>query len=113
VKDCERALAKWNRTLEASGLAVRLSLPSRRFHRHIGPFAGQPFAPDGTLLDSATFEKNRSDWLPTDADRSFVRSLMKAVTERGKFAPWIAPPAKGINAQPLDFEYVRRTSANA
>jgi len=24
-----------------------------------------------------------------------------------KFASWIAPPARGINNQPADFEYVR------
>jgi benzoyl-CoA 2,3-dioxygenase component B len=32
---------------------------------------------------------------------------MQAVTEPGKVANWIAPPAKGINGQPLEFEYVR------
>ena len=30
-----------------------------------------------------------------------------AVVEPGKFANWIAPPARGINRQPADFEYVR------
>jgi len=29
------------------------------------------------------------------------------VTEPGKMANWIAPPARGINNQPVDFEYVR------
>jgi benzoyl-CoA 2,3-dioxygenase component B len=33
------------------------------------------------------------------------------VTEPGKFANWIAPPARGINAQPIDFEYVRFNEA--
>jgi benzoyl-CoA 2,3-dioxygenase component B len=32
---------------------------------------------------------------------------MKGVTERGKMAAWIAPPERGINSQPIDFEYVR------
>jgi len=27
--------------------------------------------------------------------------------EPGKFANWIAPPARGVNNQPLNFEYVR------
>ena len=31
---------------------------------------------------------------------------MQKVTEPGKFASWIAPPPKGINSQPIDFEYV-------
>jgi benzoyl-CoA 2,3-dioxygenase component B len=34
---------------------------------------------------------------------------MQPVTERGKMANWIAPPARGINGQPEDFEYVRLT----
>jgi benzoyl-CoA 2,3-dioxygenase component B len=32
---------------------------------------------------------------------------MYPVTEAGKFANWIAPPPRGINGQPVDFEYVR------
>jgi benzoyl-CoA 2,3-dioxygenase component B len=29
------------------------------------------------------------------------------VREPGKIAGWIAPPAKGIDSKPLEFEYVR------
>jgi len=37
-----------------------------------------------------------------------VTSLMgPAVTQPGKYAHWIAPPARGINNQAADFEYVR------
>ena len=36
-----------------------------------------------------------------------VKSLMQKVTEPGKYANWIAPPPKGINGNPIDFEYVR------
>jgi benzoyl-CoA 2,3-dioxygenase component B len=32
---------------------------------------------------------------------------MQPVTERGRFANWIAPPPRGVNGQPVDFEYVR------
>jgi len=32
---------------------------------------------------------------------------MQQVTEPGKFAGWIAPPLRGINGQPAEFEYVR------
>jgi benzoyl-CoA 2,3-epoxidase subunit B len=32
---------------------------------------------------------------------------MQPVYERGKMAAWIAPPARGINGKPVDFEYVR------
>ncbi len=44
---------------------------------------------------------------PRAADRAFVASLMGRVAEPGKFANWIAPPARGINNQPVEFEYVR------
>jgi len=27
--------------------------------------------------------------------------------EPGVFAPWIAPPTRGIDQQPTDFEYVK------
>ena len=36
-----------------------------------------------------------------------VQSLMKPVLEIGKFANYIAPPARGINRMPVDFEYVK------
>jgi benzoyl-CoA 2,3-dioxygenase component B len=32
---------------------------------------------------------------------------MGPVTERGKFANWIAPPPRGVNNLPVDFEYIR------
>ena len=32
---------------------------------------------------------------------------MKPVVEPGQFAGWIAPPARGINGQPMEFEYVK------
>ena len=32
---------------------------------------------------------------------------MGRVVEPGRFANWIAPPARGINNQPADFAYVR------
>jgi hypothetical protein len=32
---------------------------------------------------------------------------MKPVYEPGKFANWIAPPNKGIEGRPVEFEYVR------
>ena len=49
----------------------------------------------------------RERWLPSEADRAFVRSLMVLVTEPGKVAGWIAQPDRGINKQAPDYEYVR------
>ena len=59
------------------------------------------------MITEAEWTLNSSNWLPTNEDRAYVISLMQSVTEPGKFANWIAPPTRGINNQPADFEYVR------
>ena len=63
--------------------------------------------PEGALLMQSQWLQQQHAWLPSDADRSYVKSLMGRVTEPGKFANWIAPPARGINNLAVDFEYVR------
>ncbi len=108
IRDCERAVARWNRSIEHAGLATRLQLPSRRFHRGIGEHAGHRFSPDGAPISEETWARHQDEWLPSAADRVSVRALQtKPVTQAGQFASWIAPPARGINGQPLDFAYVR------
>jgi benzoyl-CoA 2,3-dioxygenase component B len=32
---------------------------------------------------------------------------MRRVTEPGKVAGWIAPPERGVDGKPADYEYVR------
>ncbi len=107
VKDCERGMVRWNRAIETAGFDIRLTLPSTRFRRTIGAWAGAPTDPTGTPISQAEFEANRERWLPSDADRVFVKSLMQLVTEPGKVAGWIAQPDRGINKQSPDYEYVR------
>jgi len=93
--------------IEKAGIAFRLAVPHKAFHRKIGTLAQVRVAPDGRVVSDVEWEANVEDWLPTADDRAFVASLMGRVVEPGKFANWIAPPAIGINRQPLDFEYVR------
>ncbi len=107
VEDCERAVARWNKVLAMSALPDRLRLPSQRFNRDIGLYARMPFSPEGSLLTPQQWAARRDEFLPSDGDRAYVRSLMIPVYEPGRFAPWIAPPARGINGKPLDFDYVR------
>lgn len=108
VGDCEKVVKSWNRIIKKGGGDHVLTLPSRRFHRQQGIYAGMYFDPDGNFISREAFEAKRSEWLPTDDDRSYVQSLMTtAVTEPGKFADWISPPRSGINRMPLDYEYVR------
>jgi benzoyl-CoA 2,3-epoxidase subunit B len=107
TRDNERALERWNKTLEEEGLTERLYLPSARFYRRVGEYAGHYFDIHGNLISQAEFEARATRWLPTSQDREVVRALMTPVTERGKIANWIAAPKTGINRKPFDFEYVR------
>ena len=107
VRDCERAMKRWNKYLTDAGLSEQLYLPSTRFHRHVGEYAGQHFDVQGNLITKEEFERRRDEWLPTMEDREYVRGLMHPVTEPGKIANWIAPPSSGIKGLSFDFEYVR------
>ena len=100
-------MARWNKTLNDEGIIARLFLPSSRFHRHVGEYAGLHFDIDGNLITAEEFERRKAEWLPTMTDREYVRSLMHPVVEPGKIANWIAPPAAGIKGKPFEFEYVR------
>lgn len=107
IADCERAMKRWNKSLEDAGLDARLYLPNKRFHRHVGEYANHFFDTNGDLISETEFENHKDEWLPTREDREYVQSLMKPVTEPGKIAGWIAPPATGIKGKPFEFEYVR------
>jgi benzoyl-CoA 2,3-dioxygenase component B len=107
IADCQRGVDRWNKVIREHGVDFELRLPHRGFHRAIGSFADVRVSPDGRLLSQAEWDAHKHDWLPSQADQAYVESLMTPVTEPGKFANWIAPPARGINGQPVDFEYVR------
>ena len=107
IKDSIAGVQRWNRVIEKTGVAFRLKAPHKAFHRQIGTLAGVKVSPDGQVVSEAEWNARRNEWLPSDEDRAFVASLMGRVVEPGKFAHWIAPPAVGINRQPVDFEYVR------
>ena len=107
IKDSVGGVARWNRVIEKAGLPHRLSVPHKAFHRNIGALSGAKVSPDGRVLSEQEWGAKVGEWLPTAEDRAFVQSLMGRVVEPGKFANWIAPPAIGINRQPVDFEYVR------
>ena len=86
---------------------MRFALPHRRFHRHQGIYAGSSFDVAGNLIPAEEFERRKGEWLPSPSDIEYIESLMKPVLEPGKIASWIAPPTRGINGQPFEFEYVR------
>jgi benzoyl-CoA 2,3-dioxygenase component B len=107
IRDSARGVARWNRIIRDAGFDFELRLPHRGFNRKIGHFAGSRISPLGEVISEEEWRNNESSWLPTEGDRQFVASLMKPVFRPGEFASWIAPPARGINHKPLDFEYVK------
>jgi benzoyl-CoA 2,3-dioxygenase component B len=107
IQDTLAGVARWNRVMQKNGVDFQLKLPHKGFNRRIGSLADTPISPDGEIVSREAWEANASRWLPTAEDRIYVQSLMGRVVEPGKFANWISPPERGINNQPIDFEYVR------
>jgi benzoyl-CoA 2,3-dioxygenase component B len=107
VKDCEIGIKRWNMMIKRAGFDIALTLPSTRFHRTIGSWANIPTDPTGKAVNQSEFDNGIPSWLPTEEDRAFIKSLMQRVVEPGKMAGWIAPPDRGINNNPVDYEYVR------
>jgi benzoyl-CoA 2,3-dioxygenase component B len=106
IIDCRGGVNRWNKILADAGLPQRLKLPHIAFNRRVGAFAGIEATPDGHMLGTAEWERRQGEWLPTAVDKTYVRSLMRPVYERGRIAAWIAPPRNGINGKPFDYDYV-------
>jgi len=112
ITDCDRGVRRWNQILKRNGVDFELRLPHRAFNRQIGAFSvtNNPdlrVTPEGKVITEAEWDKRHHEWLPSAEEQAHVGSLMVQVKEPGKYANWIAPPARGINNQSVDFEYVR------
>jgi benzoyl-CoA 2,3-dioxygenase component B len=105
--DCAKGLLRWNKIITTAGIDYTIALPHVAFHRQIGEFKDVRASPQGELVDDATWDKRRNEWLPSADDGAFIASLMQAEVEPGRFAGWIAPPRVGIDNRPGDFEYVK------
>ena len=107
VKDSQRGIDRWNGVLESHGVDFRFTLPHRFFNRHIGTSAGINVSPHGEVISESEWQAQQGAWLPSAEDQAFGGSLMNRGTELGKIAAWIAPPVRGIDGKPWDYEYVR------
>ncbi|HZP94569.1 MAG TPA: benzoyl-CoA 2,3-epoxidase subunit BoxB [Burkholderiales bacterium] len=106
-RDCEIGVRRWNMQIRRAGIDFELKLPSSRFRRMIGVWANATVDPAGNALAREEYERRIAEWIPSESDRAFVQGLMQRVVEPGKVASWIAPPERGINNLPVDYEYVR------
>ena len=108
VGDCSAGVERWNRIFEKYCISERLRLPDRKFNRGIGMYSGFHFDPNGAPLSAEEWERRKHEWLPSPSDKAYLLSIMaEPIYEPGRFANYIAPPARGINRKPVDFEYVR------
>ncbi|MDB5805694.1 MAG: putative benzoyl-CoA oxygenase component [Betaproteobacteria bacterium] len=107
VKDCNVGVTRWNMGIKRAGIDFELKLPSTRFRRQVGAWSGIATNPEGQPIAQAEFDARKDEWLPSDADKAFIKSLMQRVVEPGKMAGWIAPPDRGINAQAVEYQYVK------
>ena len=76
VADCQAGVDRWNkRVLEAHGMSDRITLPSRKFNRKVGVYAGKHFDPFGTPLTAEEWERRKDEWLPSAEGVAVVRTL--------------------------------------
>jgi benzoyl-CoA 2,3-dioxygenase component B len=107
VEDAAAGVVRWNRVLERTGTAFRITLPHVAFNRRIGEFNTIHTDTNGNILSTEDWNARREAMLPSPGDNRFIASLMRPAREPGVFAGWIAPPRHGIDNMPGNFEYVR------
>src|SRR5581483_8208274 len=56
VRDCEIGVKRWNRLIQKAGIGRELTLPSTRFRRSIGAWAGVPVTPEGAIISRAEWD---------------------------------------------------------
>jgi len=106
IIDCEVGLKRWNRLIKKADYNILLSLPSSKFRRNIGIWAGMPVDPQGKIVTEKEMNKNINKWLPSIDDKEFIKSLMVQVIDPEKTASWIASPNRGINNLEINYKYV-------
>jgi benzoyl-CoA 2,3-dioxygenase component B len=106
VEDAANGVVRWNRVLERTEIAFRITLPHVAFNRRIGEFSAIHTDTEGNILTSEDWHARAGSMLPSTDDNVFIASLMRTSRRPGIYASWIAPPRHGVDNMPGDFEYV-------
>src|SRR5262249_22024280 len=56
IKDCDVGVQRWNRLIAEAGFEFRLVLPSPRFRRAVGAWAGTHTDPQGSLISEEVWK---------------------------------------------------------
>ena len=73
TQDCVKGMLRWNKVISTAGYQYKLTLPNVAFHRQIGEFKDIHATPEGVLIDDATWNKRKGEWLPSTAGRRLHR----------------------------------------
>jgi benzoyl-CoA 2,3-epoxidase subunit B len=107
VTDAQVGVDRWNKIIANAGIEYELKLPHIAFNRNVGEFSEFNVSPTGEVMDDKSWERAYQQFLPDNSDLAYINSLMIPESQPGKYATWIAPPARGIDRRPGDFEYVK------
>jgi benzoyl-CoA 2,3-dioxygenase component B len=84
--DCQRGLDRWNKIIDKTGVALQIRTAACRLPPPDRRVQGREVSPKGELIDEATWNRDKGQWLPSKDDGDFIGSLMQPVTEPGQFA---------------------------
>ena len=98
TQDCVKGMLRWNKIISTAGYQFKLTLPNVAFHRQIGEFRDIHATPDGVLIDDATWNKRKSEWLPSTARRRLHR-LADEAGHRGRRLRLLDLAAQGRHRQ--------------
>ena len=88
TQDCVKGMLRWNKIISLAGYDLKLTLPNVAFHRQIGEFKNIHATPDsGLLIDDATWNKRKNEWLPSTDDGDFIASLMTSRSRKQANSP--------------------------
>ena len=108
IKDSVAGVGRWNKVIEKAGIAIRLVVPHKAFHRQIGALAGIKMSPDGRVVSEAEWKAKETSGCRRAEDRAFVASLMGRVRRAGQVrrldraaGDGHQPPAGRLRIRPL------------
>jgi benzoyl-CoA 2,3-dioxygenase component B len=108
TQDCVKGLLRWNKIISLAGYQYKLTLPNVAFHRQIGEFRDINATPEGVLIDDATWNQRKGEWLAFDPGRRLHRFADEAGHRKPASTPTGSRRRKvGIDNKPGDFEYVK------
>src|SRR3990170_2745136 len=67
-------MSRWNKMLARAGIGPELRLPSQRFNRRFGVYAGGRFSPQGDRVDETVFEASPPQGVPPEGQRAPLRA---------------------------------------